>query len=107
MKDQEIQKEQLKTTLNPEQALELAVSIQLGIKSQLATHARQPLDERNQSGKSQAHASGVLADHQQHREVWVGNGRGINNNNRASTHNCRNCGQPWDSNHRARCQAIG
>ena len=31
----------------------------------------------------------------------------MNNNNRAPTHNCRNCGQPWDSNHRAKYQAIG
>ena len=41
------------------------------------------------------------------RGMGRGNGRGINNNNRASTLNCRNCGQPWNSNHRARCQAIG
>ena len=44
MIDQEIQKELLKTTLTPEKALELAVSIQLGIRSQLAMQARQPLD---------------------------------------------------------------
>ena len=31
----------------------------------------------------------------------------INNNNRTPTHNCRNCGQPWDANHRTKCQAIG
>ena len=30
----------------------------------------------------------------------------MNNNSRAPTHNCRNCGQPWDSNQRAKCQAI-
>ena len=42
--DQEIQKELLKTTLTPEKALELAVSIELGIRSQLAIQARQPLD---------------------------------------------------------------
>ena len=31
----------------------------------------------------------------------------INSNNRTPTHNCRNCSQPWDVNHRTRCQAIG
>ena len=41
---QEIQKELLKTTLSPEKALELAVSIELGIRSQLAIQAKQPLD---------------------------------------------------------------
>ena len=38
MIDQEIQNELLKTTLTPEKALELAVSIELGIRSQLAIH---------------------------------------------------------------------
>ena len=44
MIDQEIQKELLKTTLAPEKALELAVSIELGIRSQLAIQTRQPED---------------------------------------------------------------
>ena len=42
MIDQEIQKELLKATLTPKKALELAVSIELGIRSQLAIQARQP-----------------------------------------------------------------
>ena len=42
--DQVIQKELLKTTLTPEKALDLANSVQLGIRSQLAIQARQPLD---------------------------------------------------------------
>ena len=44
MIDQEIQKQLLKTTLTPETALELAVSIELGIRSQLAIQARQPVE---------------------------------------------------------------
>ena len=40
MIDQEIQKELLKTTLTQEKALELAVSIELGIRNQLAIQAR-------------------------------------------------------------------
>ena len=44
MIDQEIQKELLKTTHTQEKALELAVSIKLGVRSQLAIQARQPLD---------------------------------------------------------------
>ena len=44
MIDQEIQRELLKTTLTPEKALELAVSIEQGIRSQLAIQARQPVD---------------------------------------------------------------
>ena len=44
MIDHEIQKELLKTTLTPEKALELAVSIELGIRSQLAIHSKQLAD---------------------------------------------------------------
>ena len=58
MIDQETQKELLKTTLTPEKDLEVAVSIKLGIRSQLAIQARQPSDasanpsdEMNQSWK--------------------------------------------------------
>ena len=29
------------------------------------------------------------------------------NNNRNTPHNCKNCGQTWDINHKAKCQAIG
>ena len=44
MMDQEIQKELLKTALTLEKALKLAVSIELGIRSQSVIQARQPLD---------------------------------------------------------------
>ena len=44
MIDHEIQKELLKTTLTPEKALELAVSIELGVRSQLAIHSKQLSD---------------------------------------------------------------
>ena len=41
------------------------------------------------------------------RGIIRGNGRVINNTTRTPTHNCKNCGQPWDNNHQAKCQAIG
>ena len=44
MVDHEIQKELSKTTLNPEKALELAVSIELEFRSQLAIHSKQLSD---------------------------------------------------------------
>ena len=116
MIDQELQKELLKTTLSPEKALELAVSIELGIRSQLAIQARQTLDAsatpfigRDEPvmkiSSSRFRGSSRPPTTPPGMGRW--NGRGMNNNSRASTHNCRNCGQPWDSNHRARCQAIG
>ena len=116
MKDQEIQKELLKTHPTPQKALKLAVSIKLGIKSQLAIQAKQPLDasatlyigrEDPVMEISSSRLRGSNRPPTTPRGMGRGNGRGMNNNNRASTHNCRNCGQPWDSNHRARRQAIG
>ena len=122
MIDQEIQKELLKTTLTPEKALELAVRIELGIRSQLAIQARQPSDtptnpfigrEEQVMEISSSRYRGSNRPLSTYRGTTRGITRGIgrvssnNNNNRAPTHNCRNCGQPWDANHRTKCQAIG
>ena len=117
MIDQEIQKELLKTTLAPEKALELAVSIELGIRSQLAIQARQPADvpstpligrEEPIMEISSSRYRGSNRPLSTYRGTTRGIGRASNNsNNRITTHNCRNCGQPWDVNHRSRCQAIG
>ena len=105
----------IKTTLTPEKALELASSIELGIRSQLATQARQPLDASatpfigREEPVLEISSSRFRGSSRPPTPRGMGrvNGRGMDNNNRASTHNCRNCGQPWDGNHRARCQAIG
>ena len=117
MIDQEIQKELLKTTLTPEKALELAVSIELGIRSQLAIQARQPVDARTIPfiGReepvmeiSSSRYRGSNRPLSTYRGTTRGIGRAsINNNNRTPTHNCRNCGQPWNANHRTMCQATG
>ena len=117
MIDQEIQKKLLKTTLTPEKAPELAVSIELGIRSQLAIKARQPMDasttpligrkepEMEISSSRYRCSNTPLSTY---RGTTRGTGRASNNNNsRTPSHNCRNCGQPWDVNHRTRCQAIG
>ena len=102
MIDQEIQKELLKTTLTPEKALELAVSIELGIRSQLAIQAGQPLDASATPFNGREEPVMEISSSRFRgsppttpRGMGRGNGRGMNNNNIASTHNCRNCGQPW------------
>ena len=41
------------------------------------------------------------------RGPYRGNNRQTTNNNRSTPHNCRNCGQVWDMNHKAKCQAMG
>ena len=41
------------------------------------------------------------------RGPYRGNNRPTFNNSRNTPHNCRNCGQTWDINHKAKCQAVG
>ena len=109
MIDQEIQKELLKTTLTPEKALELAVSIELGIRSQLAIQARHSSDistnpfigrDEQVMEISSSRYRGSNRPLSTYRGITRGNGRAMNSNiKRTSTHNCRNCGQSWDANH--------
>ena len=112
-------KKLLKITLDPEKALELAISIVLGARIQLAIQAKNTTDPSLLSivGRSEP----VLAITSSR---YRGNYRGIfsqprgnynpprgnsNQSNRQQfqQHNCRNCGQPWTQEHRAKCQAIG
>ena len=121
MNDPEIQEELLKVTLEPEKALELAISIELGARSQLAIQAKSTTDPSMISivGRSEPvlaitssrYRGNFRGNYSQHRGTFT-QSRGNNNNNTQSTrqqvqHNCRNCGQPWTQDHRAKCQALG
>ena len=120
MTDPEKQKELLKKTLDPEKALELAISIELGGRSQLAIQAKHTSDPSMVSIVGQSEP--VLAiSSSRYRGNFRGNysqprgtctqPRGNNNNSQSNRqhiqHNCRNCGQPWRQDHRAKCQAYG
>ena len=121
MNDPEIQKEHLKVTLEPEKALELAISIELGARSQLAIQAKSTTDPSMVSivGRSEPvlaitssrYRGNFRGNYSQPRGTFT-QSRGNNNNNTQSTrqqvqHNCRNCGKPWTQDHRANCQALG
>ena len=121
MNDPEIQKELLKVTLEPEKALELAISIELGARSQLAIQAKSTTDPSMVSivGRSEPvlaitssrYRGNFRGNYSQPRGTFT-QSRGNNNNNTQSNrqqvqHKCRNCGQPWTQNHRAKCQALG
>ena len=116
MNDPEIQKELLKVTLDPEKALELAISIELGARSQLAIQAKSTTDPSMVSivGRSEPvlaitssrYRGNFRSNYSQPRGTFT-QSRGNNNNNTPSTrqqvqHNCRNCGQPWTQDHRAK-----
>ena len=106
----------LKTTLTPEKVLEIAVSIEQGIRSQLAIQARQPTDSSTTPfiGREvpvmeilSSCCRGLGRTPTTHSGLTRGNNRLRSNYYRTPTNNCRNCGQPWDINNRAKCQAIG
>ena len=91
------------------------MSIELGKGSQLAIQARQPVEasttsfiarEKPVMEISSSRYRGSGRPPLTPRGLTRGSGRGTNNNSRAPTHNCRNCGQPLDCN-RAKCQATG
>ena len=117
--DPEIQRELLKVTLEPEKALESAISIELGARSQLAIQAKNTTDPSMVSivGRSEP----VLAiSSSRYRGNYRGNfsqprgnyqsprGNSYQSNRQQfQQHNCRNCGQTWTQDHRIKCQAIG
>ena len=116
MIDHKVQEGLPKTMLNPEKALKLAVSIKLGIRSQLAIQSKQLPDlshnaftGRNErvSEISSARYRGSGRVPSTPREPCRGNNSLITNNNRSTPRNCRNCGQVLDLNHKAKCHAMG
>ena len=117
--DPEIQKELLKATLDPEKAFELAISIELGARNQLAIQAKNTTDTSIVSivGRSEP-VFAIISS--RYRGSYRGNfsrprgkynplrgNRNQSNRQQFQQHNCRNCGQRWTQEHRAKCQAIG
>ena len=101
MIDHETQKELLKTTLTPEKALDLAVSIELGIRSQLAIQSKQlpDLPQNAFTGRDEMVSEISSARYRGSNRVpstpngsYRGNNRQATNNNRSTPQNCRNCG---------------
>ena len=105
-----------KMTLTPEKVRDLAVSIELGIRSQLAIQSRQlpDLPQNALNGHDEIISERLSARYRVFnratatpRRLHRGNNRPTNNNSRSAPHNCRNCGEVWDMKHRAKCQAMG
>ena len=120
MIDPEIKKELLKVTLDPEKALELAISIELGARSKIAIQAKHTSDPSMLSivGRSEPllaisssrYRGNFRGNYSQPRGTFTqlrGNNKNNQSNRQQVQHNCRNCGQPWTQDHRAKCQAFG
>ena len=97
----EIQKELLKVTLSPERALKVAIGIELGARNQLTIQSKNALAPMDKPENVMVISS----------SRFRGTGRPPRTNTpaikRQTSHNCRNCGQPWTIDHRSKCQAIG
>ena len=119
MIDPEIQKELFKEKLEPEKALELAISIDLGAQSQLAIQAINTTEPSMVSivGRSEPVLSisssryrgnyrGSVSQPRSNYQSPRGNSY-QSNRQQFQQHNCRNCGQPWTQEHRSKCKAIG
>ena len=101
MTDLEIQKELLKVTLSPERALKVAIGIELGARNQLTIQSKNTLTPMDKQENVMAISS----------SRFRGTGRPprtcTSTMTRQTSHNCRNCGQPWTIDHRSKCQAMG
>ena len=112
--DPEKQKELLKVTLDPEKALELAISIELGARSQAKHTSDSSMvsivgrSEPVLAISSSRYRGNFRGNYSQPRGTFT-QPRGNNNQSfrQQVQHNCRNCGQPWTQDHRAKCQAYG
>ena len=102
--DPEIQKELLKVTLDPKKALELAISIELGARSQLAIQAKHTSDPSMVSivGRSEPvlaitsskYRGNFRGNYSQPRGTFTqlrGNNKNNQSNRQQVQHNCRNC----------------
>ena len=118
MIDPERQKELLKVTLDPEKALELAIRIELGTRSQLAIQAKHTTGPSMVSlvGRSKPvlaisssrYSGNFIGKYSQPRGTYTQPRDNNNQSNRQQLqHNWRNGGQPWTQDHRVKCQAFG
>ena len=94
MQDSENQRELLRETLDPSQALRLAIKMELGQRNQLQISNTQPA----------AHVNAITRQRffrqSNHRPNTL-------NSTRQPNQLCRNCGLTWSANHRDDCIAKG
>ena len=97
--DPEIQKELLKQTVEPRQALELAISMELGMRNQ---------HQIQQDNKIvvPANVNAVQFANNSRTPYWQ-NSNIVSRQNNRSTLYCSNCGGVWLPNHRDKCIAKG
>ena len=99
MSDDDIQREILRDTVDPERALSIAVNMEMG-------HQNQQRISSNNNGKGSA-VNAIQSINRFRGTSARGNQSGRTVVNRASVGQCRGCGQSWTPTHRQVCPAMG
>ena len=97
--DPEIQKELLKQTVEPRQALELAINMDLGMQNQ------HQIQQHNKIVVP-ANVNAVQFNNNSRKPYWQNNNN-VSKQNNQSTLYCSNCGGVWLPNHHEKCIAKG
>ena len=97
--DSEIQKELLKQTVEPRQALELAINMELGMQNQ------HQIQQHNKIVVP-ANVNAVQFANNSRTPYWQNTNNASRQNHRSTLY-CSNCGGIWLPNHRENCIAKG
>ena len=97
--DPEIQKELLKQTAEPRQALELVINMELGMRNQ------HQIQQHNKIFVP-ANVNAVQFNNNSRKPYWQNTNNASKQNNRSTLY-CSNCGGTWLQNHREKCIAKG
>ena len=97
--DPEIQKELLKQTVEPRQALELAINMELGMRNQHQIQQHNKIDVP-------ANVNAVQFNNNPRKPYWQ-NTNNVPKQNNCSKLYCSKCGGTWFPNHREKCIVKG
>ena len=105
MLDDDIQRELLRDTVDPERALNIAVNIELGHQNQQRISSN---NNNNNNNSATGSAINAMKSFNRFRGANAcGNQSGRISVNRAAIGQCRGCGQVWTTTHRQVCPALG
>ena len=101
MLDDNIQREPLRDTVDPERALSIAVNMEMGHQNQ------QRISSNNVNSASGSTINAIQSVNRFRGANARGNQSGRVTVNRAAIGQCRGCGQAWTPTHRRVCPALG
>ena len=101
MLDDDIQRELLRDTVDPERALSIAVNMEMGNQNQ------QRISSSNNNSTANYTINAIQSYNRFRGASARGNPTGRVAVNRATIAQCRGCGQAWTTTHRQVCPALG